>query len=269
MDKLEGRTMMILESILEGRKEWVESSKAYITINQFALMIEEGRYPRYSFKDGLTKPEMSFIAEVKKASPSKGIICEDFNPIEIAKEYEKVGVDCISVLTEPIHFKGCNRYLVEIKQQIKKPVLRKDFIFDEWQVYETKAIGADAMLLIVAMLEPKALKRLHNLATNLGLDVLVETHTEEEVETALEIDAKIIGVNNRNLNTFEVSLENTLRLRELVPSDKVFVAESGIHTREDVMLMEKNGVDALLIGESFMRATDKRQKMNDFKGIYV
>ena len=259
--------MSILETILEERKEWVESYKKHLTIQDFLKMIEEEKYAHYSFTESLEKPEISFIAEVKKASPSKGIICEDFHPLEIAKEYEKVGVDSISVLTEPNYFKGCNRYLMEIKEAVKKPLLRKDFIYDEWQVYETKAMGADAMLLIVSMLEPKVLKALHALAKKLDLDVLVETHTEKEVEIALEMGAEIIGVNNRNLKTFEVDLENTIRLRSLVPEDKVFVAESGIATREDVVLMEKNKVNALLIGESFMRAEDKMQRMKAFKGV--
>lgn len=258
---------MILDRILEDRKKSVAFNKAYVTIDDFVGMIEEKRHEQYSFKEALGAKGMGFIGEVKKASPSKGIICEDFDPVGIAREYERAKVSAISVLTEPKYFQGDNRYLCGIKKAVAKPVLKKDFIFDEWQVYEALAVGADAMLLIVAMLDKGTLKALYSKAKALGLDVLVETRDEREIEVALEIGADIIGVNNRDLQTFEVDLGTTARLRDRVPRDRIFVAESGIHTRDDVKFMEEVSVDALLIGESFMRASDKVKKMQELRGL--
>lgn len=257
---------MILDKILADRKQSVEASKCYLKVRDFERMIEDEKLDRHSFKEALGQEGLSFIAEVKKASPSKGIICEDFEPVKIAKEYDKAKVSAVSVLTEPKYFLGSNKYLRDVKENITKPILRKDFIFDEWQVYETCALGADAMLLIVAMLETYQLKRLHTIGKALGLDLLVEVHDEKELEIALEIGAEIIGVNNRNLKTFEVNLETTAKLRAKVPQDKIFVAESGIHTREDVAFMEEIGVDAVLIGESFMRAENKLIQIDYLRG---
>jgi len=203
-----------------------------MTISDFEKQILSSTISRYSFKEALKNKEkpLNIIAEVKKASPSKGLICKEFNYMDIAKAYEKGQAAALSVLTEPRYFQGSNQYLTEIKEVVGLPVLRKDFIIDPIQIYEAKAIGADALLLIVAALTEKELKIYLNLATTLGLDALVETHNEEEVKIALEAGAEIIGVNNRDLQTFNVTLDTSEKLRNLIPREKVFVSESGIHT---------------------------------------
>lgn len=258
---------MILDRILADRRKCVALNREYVGIGDFERMIEAGEYERFSFGGALSGEGVGFIGEVKRASPSKGVICGEFDPVEIACAYEEAGVDAISVLTEPKYFLGDHKYLSAIKKVVRKPLLKKDFIFDEWQVYEAAAVGADAMLLIVAMLDKVTLKKLYERARVLGMDVLVETHDEREIEIALEVGADMIGINNRNLNTFEVDLKTTWRLRDLVPKGKLLVGESGIHKREDVAFMERTGVDALLIGESFMRASDKVKKMKELRGI--
>ena len=254
---------MILDQIVADRKIAVEGLKEIISIEALEKQIEASKVARYSFKRALqdkTQP-INIIAEVKKASPSKGLICKTFPYLEIAKAYAKGNAAALSVLTEPKYFKGANEYLTKIKQEVTLPVLRKDFIIDPIQIYEARAIGADALLLIVAALSVKDLHHYLKLASSLGMDALVETHDEREVEIALEAGAEIIGVNNRNLQTFEVSLEISERLRELVPKDKVFVAESGIHTEEDVRRLKRIGADALLIGESVVKSEQPVQKL--------
>jgi indole-3-glycerol phosphate synthase len=208
----------------------------------------------------------AFICEVKKASPSKGIIAEDFPYLTIAKEYEEAGAAAISVLTEPEYFKGDNRYLQEISRAVHIPVLRKDFTVDGYQIYEAKLIGADAVLLICTLLDTGTLRKYIRLCDELGLSALVEAHSEEEVYSALEAGARIIGVNNRNLKTFEVDLSISLRLRSLVPGDIIFVAESGIKTAEDMARLRAAGVDAVLIGETLMRSPDKRKILSELNG---
>jgi indole-3-glycerol phosphate synthase len=257
---------MILDQIITTRKKSIEKLKASNTVGDFIKQIETNTYTGISFKAAIEEG-FNIIAEVKKASPSKGLICPEFDYIQIAKEYESGGAAAISVLTEPDYFLGDNAYLTEIKETVKRPLLRKDFIVDEWQIYEAKAIGADAILLIAAVLNQKELLYLLKIADSLRLDVLVETHDEEEVKRALEADAQIIGVNNRNLKTFEVSLEVSERLRELVPKDKVFVAESGIHTQEDMGRLKKLGVNAVLIGESIVKAADRIAKLKELKEV--
>lgn len=260
---------MILERIIEDRKKSVADLKEKCPQIQLMREIEYQNFAFYDFKKALKRKEgdtgLHIIAEVKKASPSKGLICPDFPYLDIAKDYEKGGAAAISVLTEPKYFMGSPTYLTAIKEQVKVPILRKDFIIDEWQIYQAKAIGADAILLIVAALTKRQLRTYLEIARSLKLEVLVETHDEKEVETALEIGADIIGVNNRNLHTFEVSLENTARLRHLVPKDKVFVAESGIHTPEDLKFLKKIGCDAALIGESLMVAPNRIEKLQLFR----
>ena len=254
---------MILDQMITDRKIAVEGLKEIISIEALEKQIEASKVARYSFKRALqdkTQP-INIIAEVKKASPSKGLICKTFPYLEIAKAYAKGNAAAISVLTEPKYFKGANEYLMEIKQEVTLPILRKDFIIDPIQIYEARAIDADALLLIVAALSVKDLHHYLKLASSLGMDALVETHDEREVEMALEAGAEIIGVNNRNLQTFEVSLEISERLRELVPKDKVFVAESGIHTEEDVRRLKKIGADALLIGESIVKSKQPVHKL--------
>lgn len=209
------------------------------------------------FEAALRKPGISLICECKKASPSKGIIAEDFPYLQIAKDYEKAGASAISVLTEPKWFLGDLSYLSEIANEVSVPCLRKDFTVDEYMIYEAKLAGASAVLLICSILTPEELKRYHSLCDVLGLSALVETHDEREVDMALEAGARIIGVNNRDLKNFHVDPSNCLRLREKIPDNVVFVAESGVHNREDVALLEKEKVDAILIGEAIMKSTDK------------
>lgn len=202
---------------------------------------------------------MSFICEVKKASPSKGIIAEDFPYMQIAGEYEKAGAAAISCLTEPYYFKGSDDYLKEIAEHVQIPVLRKDFTVDEYMIYEAKVLGASAVLLICAILTDEELARFQKIADSLGLSALVEAHTEEEVRRAIASGARIIGVNNRDLKTFKVDINTSTRLRKLVPDDIVYVSESGIRNAEDIAALYKNNTDAVLIGETLMRAPDKKK----------
>ena len=212
---------------------------------------EDGTGGGYSFKAALSKPGVSFICEVKKASPSKGLIAPDFPYVEIARQYQEAGADAVSVLTEPEFFLGADRYLEEIHGEIGLPLLRKDFTVDEYQIYEAKVLGASAVLLICSLLDMEQLKRYMGICGRLGLSSLVEAH--------------IIGINNRNLGTFEVDFTNALRLRKLVDRGTIFVAESGIRTPEDIELLAENQVDAVLVGETLMRAADKKQALRELK----
>jgi len=196
------------------------------------------------------------IAEIKKASPSKGVLRENFQPAEIAQSYEKHGAACLSVLTDVDYFQGCNAYLQEARASCSIPVLRKDFTIDPYQIYEARAIGADAILLIVACLELNQMKELEACAHELGLDILVEVHNAPELEQALQLKTRLLGINNRNLKTFEVTLQTTLSLLPMVPKDKILVTESGILGSVDVQLMRDKQINAFLVGEAFMRATD-------------
>ena len=206
------------------------------------------------------------IAEIKKASPSKGVLREDFRPGEIAASYERAGAACLSVLTDVDFFQGSDEYLRQARAACRLPVLRKDFIIDPYQVYEARAIGADCILLIVACLGDAHLGELAEVAQELGMDVLIEVHDARELERALRVRARLLGINNRNLRTFEVSLNTTLDLLSRIPADRVPVTESGIHTREDVALMRRNGVHAFLVGEAFMRAEDPGRKLAELFG---
>lgn len=209
-----------------------------------------------AIRDKHAAGEAAVIAEVKKASPSKGVIRADFRPAEIARSYQAGGAACLSVLTDVDFFQGSNAYLAEAREACALPVLRKDFTVDPYQVYEARAIGADAILLIVAALEDGAMIEMAGLAMELGMDVLVEVHDIDELERALQTDCELIGVNNRNLRTFEVSLDTTLQLRDAVPRDRTLVTESGIATAGDVARMRAAGVQTFLVGESFMRERD-------------
>lgn len=219
----------------------------------------------YPFKAALSKPGVSFICEVKKASPSKGLIAPDFPYVDIARQYQEAGADAISVLTEPEYFLGADRYLEEIHGETGLPLLRKDFTVDEYQIYEAKVLGASAVLLICSLLDREQLKRYMGICGSLGLSSLVEAHTDGEVAMAAEAGAGIIGINNRNLGTFEVDFTNALRLRKLVDRGTIFVAESGIRTAADIELLAENQVDAVLVGETLMRAEDKKRALRELK----
>ena len=215
----------------------------------------------FPFERNLQADGMSFICEVKRASPSKGVISEDFPYLDIAREYESMGASAISVLTEPRHFRGEDRFLEEIADSVDTPVLRKDFVIDEYQIYRAREIGASAVLLIASILNDTQLADYRELAESLGMSALVETHNGDEVERAVSSGAGIIGVNNRDLATFDVDLGNSLRLRERIPEGIVCVSESGISGAEDVRLLRDAGFDAVLVGEAFMRSPDRRALM--------
>lgn len=259
---------MILDDIAARTRARVRTKKrekSYEAIQEEAeKILKTTSVP--SFYKALLKEDISFICEVKKASPSKGVIAENFPYLSIAEEYEEAGASAVSVLTEPYYFQGKDEYLKEIASKVRIPALRKDFILDPWQIYEARTLGASAVLLIVSLLEKEELGDYLDIAAYLGMDALVEAHTEEEVEKALAAGAKIIGVNNRDLKTFEVDLRQSIRLRELVPEGIPFVAESGIRTPEDVAALRKCGVNGVLIGETFMRSQDKKQALTYLRG---
>ena len=254
----------ILDKIVATKKIEIANNLKQISLGNQRNMAEEKN------KDALFKPrgfiraienkisagKAGVITEIKKASPSKGILRENFKPAEIAQSYEKHGAACLSVLTDIDYFQGCNAYLQEARAACSIPVLRKDFTIDPYQIYEARAIGADAILLIVACLELNQMKELENCAHELGLDVLVEVHNAPELEKALELKTSLLGINNRNLKTFEVTLETTLALLPMVPSSKTLVTESGILGRPDVQLMRDHQINAFLVGEAFMRSAD-------------
>ena len=211
----------------------------------------------FKFENTLKKEGLSFICEVKKASPSKGIIDPEFRYLDIAREYEAAGADCISCLTEPKWFLGSDDIFRDIRAAVNTPMIRKDFTVDEYQIYQAKLMGADAVLLICALLNEAELKKYLRICDELGLSALTETHDEEELKKAVSCGARLIGVNNRNLKTFEVDTENSRRLKEIAPEDVTFVSESGIRGIEDIPPLKAAGVDAVLIGEALMRAKDK------------
>ena len=218
------------------------------------------------FYRALAVPGMSYICEVKKASPSKGLIAPDFPYLEIAKEYEVAGASAISCLTEPFYFRGADQYLKEITGSARIPVLRKDFTVDEYMIYQAKTLGASAVLLICAILDKVQLRDYRQLAESLGLDALVEAHDETEVEMALDVGAKIVGVNNRDLKTFQVDMQNSIRRRNLAPREVLFVSESGIKGPEEISILREHQVDAVLIGETLMRSTDKKAELERLNG---
>mgnify|MGYP002513204769 CR=1 FL=1 len=258
---------MILEDLAAGTKARIEQQKQKIPLKQLQKQAEAmGRESGFSLYQALKAEGMSFICEVKRASPSKGVIAESFPYLEIAREYEAAGASAVSVLTEPERFLGRDEYLSEIAGRVKLPVLRKDFTIDPYMIYQAKVLGASAVLLICRILSRKQTKEYLKLTHELGMSALVEVHTEKEVDQALEAGAEIIGVNNRNLQDFTVDVSNSLRLRAIVPPSAVFVAESGIKNREDIRVLEENGVDAVLVGEVLMRSRDKKERLNQLKG---
>ncbi len=246
---------MILDEIVEKRKIQLEREKAAADIETVKKAAERLDRQCISFKNALAKPDrLSVISEVKKASPSKGLIQSNFDPVKIAKEYETCGADAVSCLTEEHYFQGSSEYFKAIRQAIGLPMIRKDFIIDEYQIYEARLMGADAILLIAAVLDDEKLKRFGDTAHSLGLDILAETHDESELERVLALDFDIIGINNRNLKTFEVKLETTARLAGMIPEGKVIVSESGIRDNTDMKTVRSYGADAVLIGETLMRS---------------
>jgi indole-3-glycerol phosphate synthase len=258
---------MILQKIVDAKR---------LQLNEEMKQIGTDGWKQRLSRPGLHKPidflisikregKVSIISEVKKASPSKGIIKEDFDPLEIAKQYYASDIQALSVLTEKNFFQGSDEYLVKIRQSIPLPILRKDFIIDLWQIYQARYIGADAILLIVSILNDDELKKFQAVAGILGMQCVVEVHDKEETLRAIDCGAKIIGINNRNLKTFDVDLKTTEMLMNYIPHDKAVVSESGIKTHEDMRYLKELGVDAVLIGETFMRASSIKDKINEIR----
>lgn len=257
----------ILMQLAEASEKRVEEAKKTCSLKEIKQKAFSCRITKdFPFEAALRQDDISFICECKKASPSKGLIAEDFPYLDIAKEYERAGASAISVLTEPQWFLGSGQYLKEIAEKVSIPCLRKDFTVDEYMIYEAKTLRASAVLLICSILDDERLARYLKIAEELGLSALVEAHDEEEISMAINAGARIIGVNNRNLSDFSVDTENSRRLRKLVPEDVIFVAESGIKTAEDVDTLRKAGINAVLIGETLMRAKDKKAKLQELKG---
>lgn len=255
----------ILEEIAEKTRERIRKEKLQFPLDQLKALAEKAPQ-QPSFLEALKKPGMSYICEVKKASPSKGLIAPEFPYLEIAKEYEAAGASAISCLTEPFYFMGSDAYLREITETVDIPVLRKDFTVDKYMIYQAKAFGAAAVLLICAILNDQELLEYRELAETLGMDALVEAHDENEVARALKTGAKIVGVNNRDLKTFKVDMNNSIRLRNLAPDNVVFVSESGIKNAGDIAILERNRVGAVLIGETLMRSPDKKAALENLNG---
>jgi indole-3-glycerol phosphate synthase len=257
---------LILDRIIESNKKILNKSKIECNINYLENIID--KLPEaLNFKNALRKQntnDIRIIAEVKKASPSKGIIREDFDPLKIARQYEANNAAAISILTESEFFMGKLRFLREIKNAVKIPLLRKDFLFDPYQIYEARANGADAVLLIAAILEKPLLDDLLSVVKKLSMNALVEVHTKEELKKVLQTDAEIIGINNRNLKSFKTDIQTSIDLMADIPKSKVIVTESGIKTKEDIQKLSKAGVDAFLIGETFMRADNPGEMLNSF-----
>lgn len=257
---------MILDEIAVKTRERIAGEKRQLPPKELRRMAEAmEKNTGFPFEAALRKPGLSFICEVKKASPSKGIIAEHFPYLEIAKEYEAAGASAISVLTEPYYFKGSDQYVKEITSVVKTPVIRKDFTIDSYMIDQAKVMGASAVLLICAILDDGELAEYLAHAKELGLSALVEAHDEAEVERALKTGAHIVGVNNRDLRTFQVDVNNSVRLRSLVPESVIFVSESGIRGAEDTKKLYENGTDAVLIGETLMRSADKRAELNKLR----
>lgn len=256
----------ILDTIAEATRARVRAQRAETPLEFLkAVALERGSYCGAGFEAALKRPELSFICEVKKASPSKGVIDPEFRYLDIARSYQEAGADCVSCLTEPRWFMGSDLIFGEIREAIDTPMIRKDFVVDEYQIYQAKAMGANAVLLICAILDDVDLAHFLELSDRLGLAALVEAHDAEEVKRAVAAGARIIGVNNRNLKDFSVDFDNAKRLRELVPPECIYVAESGVRSAEDVATMAAMGADAALIGEAFMRSADKVSMLESFR----
>lgn len=259
---------MILHEIAECTRIKIEEQKNIIPLE----FIKEEAFKNinfdFVFEKALRGNDIEFICEIKKASPSKGIIAENFPYVDIAKEYEQAGAAAISVLTEPFYFQGRNEYLTEISENVSIPILRKDFTIDEYMIYEAKFIGADAILLICSLLSYETLKKYIDISHSIGLSALVEAHDKYEVSMAVEAGARIIGINNRDLKTFTVDFNNSVKLRKLVPPSILFISESGIKTSEEIDRLREIKTDAVLIGETFMRSDDKKLQLEKLRGKY-
>ncbi len=258
--------MNILDQLAAHARERTEEAKRKLPLVELRNRVQALPKKNRALEQAIGRPGISFICECKKASPSKGLIASDFPFLQIAEEYEAAGADAISVLTEPKWFLGSDEYLREIAKKVSIPCLRKDFTVDPYMIYEARLLGAAAILLICSILDPEELREYRELCDELGLSALVEAHDEEEIRTALDAGARIIGVNNRNLKDFTVDTENSRRLRSLIPGDVLFVSESGVRDAEDVEKLREIGVDAVLVGEALMRAKDKRQMLRQLKG---
>ncbi|MDB2554370.1 indole-3-glycerol phosphate synthase TrpC [Porticoccaceae bacterium] len=259
-------TPTILKKILDRKREEIAERSATVSLEQLKQQAALASAPR-GFAAAMTAKiaagESAVIAEIKKASPSKGVIRENFDPAAIAASYADGGAACLSVLTDVDFFQGADKYLQQARDACHLPVIRKDFIIDQYQIYEARAMGADCILLIVSALAEKQLADLHDLAISLGMDVLIEVHDAAELSIALKLDNPMVGINNRNLHSFEVSLDNTYQLLEKIPDNRTVITESGIHSREDVAAMRQQKVNAFLVGEAFMRSEEPGDRLSE------
>lgn len=260
--------MSILDELADYSRIRVKNAKRIISAEEIKAKALELPKGNFSFEHALETDDISFICECKKASPSKGLIAPDFPYLQIAKEYEAAGANAISVLTEPSRFLGSDKYLEEIAKAVSIPCLRKDFTVDEYQIYEAIILGASAVLLICSILPEDTIKEYIKICDTLGISALVEAHDENEVKSALRSGARIIGVNNRNLKNFTVDTENSKKLKALIPSDMLFVSESGVKSADDIKLLREIKADAVLIGETLMRAEDKKQKLQELRDCH-
>lgn len=257
----------ILSKILTTKRHEIDTNKKVIPLEQLKEFISTQDTKLRDFvgvlHSNVTANIAAIIAEIKKASPSKGVIRQDFDPISIAKNYEQAGATCLSVLTDEQYFQGSALYLQQVRASCSLPILRKDFIIDPYQIYESRFLPADCILLIVAALSDKQLHEYYFLAEELGMAVLIEVHDEHELKRALNLPAKLIGINNRNLHTFNTDLNTTLNLLDQIPKDRIVITESGIHSKDDVTLMQQHGVYGFLVGEALMRETDPGEKLKE------
>ena len=260
--------MTVLDELAAYARERTERAKAILPLAELRRQAEALPKGNFAFERALNKPDIAFICECKKASPSKGLIAPELPYVQIARDYQAAGADCVSVLTEPKWFLGSDEYLREIAQAVSIPCLRKDFTVDEYMIYEAKTLGAAAVLLIVSLLEEAKIREYIAVCDSLGLSALVETHDEREAETALNAGARMVGVNNRNLKDFTVDTENSRRLRAMIPKEVLFVSESGVRDAADITSLREIGADAVLIGETLMRAADKKAKLDELRGTY-
>lgn len=256
---------MILDELASASKKRALKDQEIISLPEMKQMALNNKLEGFPFEKALSKKGLSFICELKKASPSKGLIASEFNPIQLVKEYEQAGADCLSVLTEPQWFLGSDEILKEVARTTSLPILRKDFTVDPYMIYQARVLGASAVLLIVSLLDDETLKEYLDIAHELGMSALVETHNEEEIERALKSGARILGINNRDLRNFNVDINHASFLADKIPDDILFVSESGIQTPEDVEQCRKIGADAVLIGETMMRAKNKKKKLEELK----